>query len=141
MRRKSHWKVRRIVNGFNERRKRKFNAVRNQQDANKAEAKVATKEERRATFIQAQINDGDDNLQNRVASSLIKQMERFFLLNTLNGGFEGVNDDGVNDGVNESSFVVVVICQDFVLVWKGVHSELLNGNYSRTRPAQDKARG
>jgi hypothetical protein len=53
---KCHWKVRRIINSFNERRKRKFNRVRKEQDANKAGAKVAVKEERRATFMQAWIN-------------------------------------------------------------------------------------
>jgi hypothetical protein len=53
MRRKNHWKVRCIINSFNERRKRKFNRVRKEQDANKAEAKVALKEEWRAIFIQA----------------------------------------------------------------------------------------
>jgi hypothetical protein len=45
MRRKSHWKVRRIINSFNERRKRKFKKGRQQQDAAKAAAKVAVKEE------------------------------------------------------------------------------------------------
>jgi hypothetical protein len=56
MRRKNHSKVRRIINSFNERCNQKFNRVRKEQDANKAEAKVAVKEERRATVIQAWIN-------------------------------------------------------------------------------------
>jgi hypothetical protein len=53
MRRKSHWRVRRIISNFNNSRKRQFKEDRQQQDADKLAAKVAVKEERRTTFIQA----------------------------------------------------------------------------------------
>ena len=53
MRRKSHWKVRRIIKNFNARRKRKFKEARQQRDVDEAAAKVVVKEERRTAFIQA----------------------------------------------------------------------------------------
>jgi hypothetical protein len=53
MRRKSHWKVRRIIDNFNASRKRQFKEVRKQRDAVKAAEKSVTKEERRTTFTQA----------------------------------------------------------------------------------------
>jgi hypothetical protein len=53
MRRKSHWKVRRIIDKFNAARKRQFKEGRKQRDAVKAAEKSVTKEERRTTFTQA----------------------------------------------------------------------------------------